>query len=248
MMKKANTAATQAQNKDYELVHPNIYLIYELLEQVKGMNLQIQNSSISTTQDNNRISKKGPNESLLSVVQQKPEASKPMNLMMNTCKETMAFFVKNMISNQVKNLGFGGGSEEKKEEGGTSDPAAAQGMTREEYEEYQKQMIEEKMERDAAFTQKKAERACLRVHLRDKYRLPKSEIDETQIQLAGDDVDLPEDLRKMVDEDQDEEEEKESILGQLQNLQNMDLDTIKEKAQATLTEIKQSAEQKCSVM
>lgn len=58
--------------------------------------------------------------------------------------ETMAFFVKNMISNQVKNLGFGGGSEEKKEEGGTSDPAAAKGMTREEYEEYQKQMIEEK--------------------------------------------------------------------------------------------------------
>lgn len=56
----------------------------------------------------------------------------------------MAFFVKTMISNQVKNLGFGGGSEENKEEGGTSDPAAAQGMTREEYEEYQKQMIEEK--------------------------------------------------------------------------------------------------------
>uniref|UniRef100_A0A5F5PJG9 Lectin, mannose binding 1 n=2 Tax=Equus TaxID=9789 RepID=A0A5F5PJG9_HORSE len=85
----------------------------------------------------------------------------------------MAFFMKTMISNQVKNLGFGGGSEEKKEEGGASDPAAAHGMTREEYEEYQKQMIEEKMERDAAFTQKKAERACLRVHLREKYRLPK---------------------------------------------------------------------------
>ncbi|EAW63094.1 CPLX4 isoform 2 [Pan troglodytes] len=85
----------------------------------------------------------------------------------------MAFLMKSMISNQVKNLGFGGGSEENKEEGGASDPAAAQGMTREEYEEYQKQMIEEKMERDAAFTQKKAERACLRVHLREKYRLPK---------------------------------------------------------------------------
>lgn len=56
----------------------------------------------------------------------------------------MAFFMKTMISNQVKSFGFGGGSEEKKEEGGTSDPAAAQGMTREEYEEYQKQVIEEK--------------------------------------------------------------------------------------------------------
>lgn len=73
-------------------------------------------------------------------------------------------------------------------------------------------------------------------------------MDENQIQMAGDDVDLPEDLRKMVNEDQEEEEDKDSILGQLQNLQNMDLDTIKEKAQATFTEIKQTAEQKCSVM
>ncbi|KAF7471542.1 complexin-4 [Marmota monax] len=160
----------------------------------------------------------------------------------------MAFMVKSMISSQVKNLGFGGGSEEQKEEGGASDPAAAHGMTREEYEEYQKQVIEEKMERDAAFTQKKAERACLRVHLREKYRLPKSEMDENQIQMAGKDVDLPEDLRKMVNEDQEEEEDKDSVLGQLQNLQNMDLDTIKEKAQATFMEIKQSAEQKCSMM
>ncbi|NXW44294.1 CPLX4 protein, partial [Nyctiprogne leucopyga] len=160
----------------------------------------------------------------------------------------MAFLMKSMLSNQVKNLGLGGGGEEKKEENAPSDPAAAAGMTREEYEEYQKQMVEEKMERDAAFVQKKAERACLRVHLREKYRLPKSELDENQIQMAGDDVDLPEDLQKMVAEDQVEEEDKDSILAQLQNIQNMDMDTIKEKAQATFTEIKQAAEQKCSVM
>ncbi|TFK11662.1 synaptotagmin-1-like [Platysternon megacephalum] len=73
-------------------------------------------------------------------------------------------------------------------------------------------------------------------------------MDENQIQMAGDDVDLPEDLQKMVAEDQVEEEDKESILGQLQNIQNMDIDTIKEKAQATFTEIKQAAEQKCCVM
>ncbi|NXH75468.1 CPLX4 protein, partial [Hydrobates tethys] len=85
----------------------------------------------------------------------------------------MAFLMKSMLSNQVKNLGLGGGGEESKEESTPSDPAAAAGMTREEYEEYQKQVIEEKMERDAAFAQKKAERACLRVHLREKYRLPK---------------------------------------------------------------------------
>ncbi|KFV52887.1 Complexin-4 [Tyto alba] len=160
----------------------------------------------------------------------------------------MAFLMKSMLSNQVKNLGFGGGGEENKEENTPSDPATAAGMTREEYEEYQKQVIEEKMERDAAFAHKKAERACLRVHLREKYRLPKSELDENQIQMAGDDVDVPEDLQKMVEEDQEEEEDKDSILGQLQNIQNMDMDAIKEKAQATFTEIKQAAEQKCSVM
>jgi len=66
--------------------------------------------------------------------------------------------------------------------------------------------------------------------------------------MAGDDVGLPEDLQKMVAEDQIEEEDKDSILGQLQNIQNMDMDAIKEKAQATFTEIKQAAEQKCSVM
>ncbi|XP_010138639.1 PREDICTED: complexin-4-like, partial [Buceros rhinoceros silvestris] len=75
-----------------------------------------------------------------------------------------------------------------------------------------------------------------------------SEVDENQIQMAGDDVGLPEDLQKMVAEDQVEEEDKDSILGQLQNIQNMDMDAIKEKAQATFTEMKQAAEQKCSVM
>ncbi|KAL6034118.1 hypothetical protein STEG23_024973 [Scotinomys teguina] len=60
--------AYSAQNQDYELAHPNIHFIYELLEHVNGMNLQIQNCRISTTQDNKRTAKRGPSESLLSVV------------------------------------------------------------------------------------------------------------------------------------------------------------------------------------
>ncbi|KAJ8286641.1 hypothetical protein GJAV_G00041460 [Gymnothorax javanicus] len=158
----------------------------------------------------------------------------------------MSFFLKSMVSNQVKNLGLGG--EEKSEDATPTDPAAAAGMTREEYEEYQKQLVEEKMQRDADFLHKKAERATLRTCLREKYRLPKSEQDENMIQMAGDDVDVPEELLKMVDEDATEEEEKDSIIGQIQNLQNMDMDQIKEKAQATMTEIKTKAEEKCSVM
>ncbi|XP_036386029.1 complexin-4a [Megalops cyprinoides] len=159
----------------------------------------------------------------------------------------MSFLLKSMVSNQVKNLGLGGG-EEKSEDSTPADPAAAAGMTREEYEEYQKQLVEEKMQRDADFLHKKAERATLRVCLREKYRLPKSEQDENMIQMAGDDVDVPEELLKMVDEDATEEEEKDSILGQIQNLQNMDMDQIKEKAQATFTEMKTKAEEKCSLM
>ncbi|KAG5834613.1 hypothetical protein ANANG_G00263310 [Anguilla anguilla] len=75
-----------------------------------------------------------------------------------------------------------------------------------------------------------------------------SEQDENMIQMAGDDVDVPEELLKMVDEDATEEEEKDSIFGQIQNLQNMDMDQIKEKAQATLTDMKTKAEEKCSIM
>ncbi|XP_023659091.1 complexin-4-like [Paramormyrops kingsleyae] len=159
----------------------------------------------------------------------------------------MAFLIKSMVGNPLKSMGLGR-EKEKTEEATPSDPAAAAGMTREEYEEYQKQVVEEKMQRDADFLHRKAERATLRTCLRDKYRLPKSEQDENMIQMAGDDVDVPEELLKMVDEDAEEEEEKDSILGQMQNLQNMDLEQLKEKAQATLTEIKSKAEEKCLIM
>lgn len=78
--------------------------------------------------------------------------------------------------------------------------------------------------------------------------LPQSEQDENMIEMAGDDVDVPEELLKMVDEDATEEEGKDSLMGQIQNLQNMDMDQLKEKASATVTELKSKAEEKCSVM
>uniref|UniRef100_A0A672N6R9 Complexin 3 n=1 Tax=Sinocyclocheilus grahami TaxID=75366 RepID=A0A672N6R9_SINGR len=102
-------------------------------------------------------------------------------------------------------------------------------------------------ERDANFAQKKAERATVRSHFRDKYRLPKNELDETQIQAAADDVELPTELAKMIAEDNQEEEQKQSVLGHLTNIQNVDMGHLKGKAQATLEDLKNSAE-KCSVM
>ncbi|GCC19929.1 hypothetical protein chiPu_0018628 [Chiloscyllium punctatum] len=53
----------------------------------------------------------------------------------------MAFIVKNMVGGQLKNL-TGGLGEDKGE--GEKSEAAAQGMTREEFEEYQRQLVEEK--------------------------------------------------------------------------------------------------------
>ncbi|XP_042327037.1 complexin-3 [Sceloporus undulatus] len=157
----------------------------------------------------------------------------------------MAFMVKSMVGGQLKNLTGGLGGEEKG--GEEKSPAEAQGMTREEYEEYQKQLVEEKMERDAQFAQRKAERATLRTHFRDKYRLPKNETDDNQIQVVGGDVELPKELAKMIEQDNEEEEEKDSVIGQLTNIQNLDIDSLKGKAQATLDDLKQSAE-KCTVM
>lgn len=55
----------------------------------------------------------------------------------------MAFLIKSMVGNPLKGMGLGGG-EEKAEAETPKDPAAAAGMTREEYEEYQKQVVEEK--------------------------------------------------------------------------------------------------------
>ncbi|XP_029819751.1 complexin-3-like [Manacus vitellinus] len=68
---------------------------------------------------------------------------------------------------------FQGGKEELPKGPLRDDKAAAlpNGMAREEFEEYQRQLLEEKIERDKAFAQRKAERATVRMHLRDKYHL-----------------------------------------------------------------------------
>ncbi|XP_032903195.1 complexin-4-like isoform X2 [Amblyraja radiata] len=157
----------------------------------------------------------------------------------------MAILLKSMISGKIKDLGGGGGEEDKATEGDGKPTPQSTGMTRDEFEEYQRQLLEEKIERDNAFTQKKAERATIRLHMRGKYRLPQNDKDENQLQMAGGDVDLPEDLAKMMQEDEEDEEASNSILG---SIQNMDFDTLKVKAQETFTEMKQTAEEKCSVM
>lgn len=77
--------------------------------------------------------------------------------------------------------------------------------------------------------------------------LRQNELDETQIQQAGDDVVLPTELAKMIAEDNQEEKHKQSVLGQLSNIQNVDIDQLKDKAQATLEDLKKQTEN-CSLM
>ncbi|NP_001165062.1 complexin-4c [Danio rerio] len=157
----------------------------------------------------------------------------------------MAFLLQQMLGDKLKNMT--GGNSEEDEDGGGKETAASKGMSREEFEEYQKQLIEEKIARDKEFATKKAERANLRVLLRDKYRLPQSAQDDATVQMAGDDLDIPEELAKMVDEEEEQEELNDSFLGKLQNM-DVDFDSIKAKAQSTMTEVKQAAEEKCVLM
>ena len=55
-----NSAPTQARIQGFELAHLKIYPIYELLEHVKGLILQIQSCGVFVTLGNNRTSEKSP--------------------------------------------------------------------------------------------------------------------------------------------------------------------------------------------
>ncbi|KAM8940535.1 complexin-4-like [Pelodytes ibericus] len=158
----------------------------------------------------------------------------------------MAFMLKTMMGSSMKNLGNNlSGETETQEAADGKETAQSKGMTREEFEEYQRQLVEEKIERDHVFAQKKAERATVRMHMRDKYRLQQSEKDDAQLQMVGGDVELPEDLAKMVQEDEEEEEEQNSFMSMIPEL---DIDALKTKAQVTITEVKRVAEEKCNLM
>ncbi|KAJ1085193.1 hypothetical protein NDU88_005326 [Pleurodeles waltl] len=154
----------------------------------------------------------------------------------------MAFMLKKVMGSSMRSLG---GDAERKDSPDGKETPQSKGLTREEFEEYQRQLVEEKIERDHNFAQKKAERATVRLHMREKYQLPQSEKDESQIQMVGGEVELPQDLAKMVQDDEDEEEANGSLFGMLQDV---DFDALKTKAQGTLTEVKRAAEDKCTVM
>lgn len=63
-----NPATVQAQIQGYELTCPKTHTIYDLLDYVKEPYSQTQSRGISTTQGNNRISKKSSSEGLILIL------------------------------------------------------------------------------------------------------------------------------------------------------------------------------------
>lgn len=96
-------ANTQSQNQGYDLAHPNICLIYEPLEHVKGPDLQIRSCRISMTQGSNGISKRIPSEGLVSGCSrsQKPHCSVYLQVKMYGLKGTkismLRLFVRSFV-------------------------------------------------------------------------------------------------------------------------------------------------------
>ncbi|KAM6236118.1 complexin-3-like [Porphyrio hochstetteri] len=140
------------------------------------------------------------------------------------------------------------GGEEEPPKGPPKDGKATvlpNGMAREEFEEYQRQLLEEKIERDKAFAQKKAERATVRMHLRDKYHLAQDERDDAQLHVAGGAVELPQELAAMVQGEEEEEEEDggAGAFAFLTKLQ-VDLPALRDRALGTVDDVKE----KCALM
>ncbi|XP_051496006.1 complexin-3-like [Apus apus] len=141
---------------------------------------------------------------------------------------------------------FRGGAEEPHKEPPKDGKEAALpgGMAREEFEEYQRQLLEEKIERDKAFAQKKAERATVRMHLRDKYHLPQDERDDAQLHVAGGAVELPQELVAMVRGEEEEEEDGDTRAFAFFTKLQLELPALRDRALGTVDEVKE----KCALM
>uniref|UniRef100_A0A8B9RQ83 Uncharacterized protein n=1 Tax=Accipiter nisus TaxID=211598 RepID=A0A8B9RQ83_9AVES len=104
-----------------------------------------------------------------------------------------------------------------------------------------------RMERDKAFVRRKAERATVRMHLRDKYHLAQDERDDAQLHIAGGAVELPQELAAMVHSEEEEEEEEDGgarAFAFLTKLREVDLPALRDRALGSVDEVKE----KCTLM
>ncbi|XP_018777289.1 complexin-3-like [Serinus canaria] len=138
------------------------------------------------------------------------------------------------------------GSKDESPKGAPKDDKAAvlpSSMAREEFEEYQRQLLEEKIERDKAFAQRKAERATVRMHLRDKYHLAQDERDDAQVHVAGGAVELPQDLAAMV-HSEEEDDGSTGAFAFLAKLRQVELPALRDRAVGGVDQVRE----KCALM
>ncbi|XP_048143825.1 complexin-3-like [Corvus hawaiiensis] len=140
---------------------------------------------------------------------------------------------------------FQGGKDESPKGAPKDDKAAAppSGVAREEFEEYQRQLLEEKIERDKVFARRKAERATVRMHLRDKYHLTQDERDDAQVHVAGGALELPQDLAAMV-HSEEEEDGSAGAFAFLAKLREVELPALRDRARGGVDQVKE----KCALM
>ncbi|XP_053559317.1 complexin-3-like [Bombina bombina] len=111
-------------------------------------------------------------------------------------------------------------------------------------EQHRKDIQEEMKRRDSLFAQRKAERAVMREHFREKYHLTQNSRDEQQVKGAGGNRKMSKDLRIMVKQDEPSSDDF-SILGML-GYHSLDLDYLKKSAHSTMDSIQPAA--RCLLM
>ncbi|KAJ1080654.1 hypothetical protein NDU88_000848 [Pleurodeles waltl] len=110
-------------------------------------------------------------------------------------------------------------------------------------EQYQERLDEEKRNRDAFYAQKKAERAVMRDHFREKYQIPKNQAD-VQVRCSSN-VKLSKEVMALVKPDEAPEPAL-SFFGPLPNIENLDLSFLRKTADNTMDSLRPGPQ--CQIM
>uniref|UniRef100_UPI00398F26F5 complexin-3-like n=1 Tax=Pristiophorus japonicus TaxID=55135 RepID=UPI00398F26F5 len=110
-----------------------------------------------------------------------------------------------------------------------------------------RELEEEKKKRDEDFAQKKAERAAMRSHLREKYQLRQNEKDTQRLKMVSGRVELPPELATIAKVGR-RPENGQSLLGELPALPDINLTELGQTARATFSQLQQTTHRQCPLM
>ncbi|XP_067879021.1 complexin-3-like [Heterodontus francisci] len=116
-------------------------------------------------------------------------------------------------------------------------------------DDYQRHLraLEERKKRDEDLAQKKAERAAMRTHLRQKYQLHQNEKDTQQLRAVNGRVNLPVELAAIVHVG-GRPENMPSLRRGLPGLPDTKLTELTNTAQATVNHLRQTTQRQCALM